>query len=311
MKIIDSINRIEKFKNPVLTIGNYDGVHIGHQKIIERVIEEAAHINGVSMLMTFHPHPLSVLKPEKHLGLLTPLYVKEGLIEECGIEVLLAIPFTDSFRQIDPEVFFKDILVDRIGIKGLIVGYDFRFGKGGRGNTEMLKRLCDLYDIFFEVIDAVTIDNEKVGSNRIRKMIIEGRIKQAEKLLGRTYHIEGRVVKGANRGKSLGFPTVNLETSFEVIPKKGVYISEVGIENRRLPSVTNIGYNPTFGGRRLSIETFILDFEEDIYGRKISLYFHDYIRDEKKFNNIDELKKRILTDIEIAKEFFDKNRKNL
>lgn len=305
MKIFHSIDGIERFAAPVLTIGNYDGVHIGHKKIIKKVVEIASKINGTSMLMTFEPHPLSILRPEKLIGRITPFHVKKKIIEENGIEVLIVLEFNDRLRQMSPEEFFNRILIERLDIKGLIVGYDFKFGKGGAGNSQSLKTLCDLKGIYFESVDAITIDGDKVGSNRIRKALIEGSVHRASKLLGNWYFIEGRVVKGEGRGNKLGFPTINLETTYEIIPKEGVYITEVEFDSRRYPSVTNIGFNPTFDGKRLTIETHIIDFTGNIYGKDVTLYFHERIRAEIKFSSIEDLKNQIQLDVNSARLYFN------
>lgn len=305
MKIFESLEITEKFPKPVLTIGNYDGLHIGHRKIIKRVIEKAASISGTSMLMTLQPHPLSILKPEKHMGYITPLEVKKKLIAEAGVDVLLVVPFTKEFSAISPESYVKDILLATLGIKGLIVGYDFRFGTEARGDVGMLKAFSEIYDFYFEVVEAITLSGEKIGSNKIRKLILEGDMNKTERLLGRPYMIIGNIIKGKGRGKGMGFPTINLRTDFELIPKRGVYITEVEIEGRRHPSVTNIGYNPTFEEEiGLSIETFIIDLSDELYDRQVSIYFRDRIRDEIKFDNAEVLLKRIRTDVEIARRYF-------
>lgn len=306
MKIYEFLNHVERFPNPVLTIGNYDGIHIGHKKIIEKVKEKALMINGTPMLMTFYPHPVSVVKPDKILCLITPLNVRKRLIEESGIDVLFVLPFTEEFRLLTPQEFVENILVDKLGIKGLIVGYDFKFGRGGKGDTQLLKQLSGTYGFFFEVVEAVTLDGEKIGSNRIRKLIMEGDVKKAELFLGRPHMIEGKVVHGDGRGKGIGFPTINLKTDYELIPKDGVYISEVEINGKMFPSVTNIGYNPTFDVKKLSVETHILDYSGDLYGADLTLYFHERIRGEIKFDGADALMNQIAMDIKITKEYFHK-----
>jgi riboflavin kinase/FMN adenylyltransferase len=306
MITFESLNNFKNFPDPVLTIGNYDGIHLGHRKIIEKVKISAAEISGTSMLMTFNPHPLSVIRPDKHLGLITPVNIKRRLIEESGIDVLLLLPFTDEFRLTEPEAFVGDILVGRLGIKKLIVGYDFKFGKGGKGDTDILGTLAGRYGFLFEIVEAITLNDEKIGSNRIRKLIAAGDVKKAEVFLGRPYIMEGRVAKGYGRGAGIGFPTINIVTEFEVIPKNGVYISEVRVDNKTYRSVTNIGYNPTFNNKESSIETFILDFSDDLYGKEVSLYFHELIRDEIKFNNADELKHRIGMDVQLARLYFER-----
>lgn len=306
MKIYEFLDHIEKFPNPVLTIGNYDGIHIGHKKIIERVREKALTINGTPMLMTFYPHPVSVVRPDKILCLITPLNVRKRLIEESGINVLLVLSFNEEFRSLTPQGFVENILVDKLGIKGLIVGYDFKFGRGGKGDTELLKQLSGTYGFFFEVVEAITLDGEKIGSNRIRKLIMEGDVKKAERFLGRPHMIEGKVVHGDGRGKGIGFPTINLKTDYELIPEDGVYISEVEINKKMFPSVTNIGYNPTFDVKRLSVETHILEYSGDLYGADLTLYFHERIRGEIRFDGADALVSQITMDIKAAKEYFHK-----
>jgi riboflavin kinase/FMN adenylyltransferase len=306
MQVFESLDYAAKFVNPILTIGNYDGLHLGHRRIIERIKVKAREKDGTSMLMTFHPHPLTILKPDKLIGLITPLHVKRRLIEEAGIDVLFIIPFTDEFHLISPEDFVSNLLVEKLGIKGMIVGYDFKFGKGGKGNVEYLASKSAEYGFFFEIQAAITLDGEKVGSNRIRKMIQEGDAWKAAKHLGRPYMIEGTVIKGDGRGRTIGFPTINLKTDFPLTPKRGVYISEVEVDGKKFPAVTNIGYNPTFDGQSQTIETYILDFSQDLYGREIALYFLDRIRDEVKFGSVDELKGMIWKDVEIARAYFNK-----
>jgi riboflavin kinase/FMN adenylyltransferase len=306
MRIFESLDFSEWFVNPVLTIGNYDGLHLGHRRIIEKIQEKAFDLNGTSMLMTFHPHPLTILRPDKFIGLITPLHVKKRLIEEAGIDVLIIIPFTDDFRHVTPEAFVDDLLVKKLGIKGLIVGYDFKFGKEGKGNVEYLASLSTEDGFFFEIQGAITFHGDKVGSNRIRKMIQEGDVGKAALHLDRPYMIEGTVVKGEGRGRTIGFPTINLKTEFPLIPKRGVYITDVDVGGKRYPAVTNIGYNPTFDGQSLTIETYILDFSGDLYDRNIALYFLERVRDEVRFSSVDELKERIWKDVDTAREYFNK-----
>lgn len=306
MKVFRSLNFAETFVNPVLTIGNYDGLHVGHTKIIERVTEKARQINGTSLLMTFHPHPMTILKPEKFIGIITPLTIKQKLIEEAGIDILLVLPFSDEFRLIRPEAFVDTILLEKLRIKGLIVGYDFKFGKGGQGTVDYLASRSAKDGFFFEIQQAVTLDGEKVGSNRVRKMILEGFVGKAARCLGRPYMVQGMVVKGEGRGRMIGFPTINLKTDFPLIPKRGVYISSAEIKGKKFPAVTNIGYNPTFGGQGLTIETYILDFSHDLYAQDVTIFFLDRIRDEVKFENVEALKEQIHKDVETAREYFKK-----
>ncbi len=304
MKIFKSFNGAGDFPGPVLTIGNYDGVHIGHKRIIGKVVEKAREISGTPMLMTFSPHPHSVLEPDSYIRLITPLHLKERLVADSGIEVMFVIPFDEHLRSISPESFIEDILIGTLGVAGIIVGYDFRFGKGGAGDVEMLKEYSKKKGFYFDVVGAVTIDEEKIGSNRIRRLIMDGDVKKANELLDRPHMIEGIVVHGVNRGKGMGFPTINFETVFELIPGNGVYITEVEFDGQKWPSVTNIGFNPTFKGKKLLVETHILNYSGDLYDRDIVIYFHERIREERRFGSIEELKERIATDVSIAREYF-------
>jgi len=305
MKIFGSFDTDDKFPNPVLTIGNYDGVHLGHKRIIRKVVEKAAEISGTPMLMTFFPHPHSVLEPDSYIRLITPPSVKERLVAQAGIEVMFQIPFDDHLRSIPPESFIDDILVGKIGVAGVIVGYDFRFGKGGAGDVGMLRSFAQRRGFYFDVVEAITLDGEKIGSNRIRRLIMEGDVKKANQLLGRPHMVEGIVVHGVNRGKGMGFPTINFETVFELIPHNGVYITEVEFDGRRWPSVTNIGFNPTFDGSKLLVETHIIGYAGDLYDRDIVIYFHDRVREEKKFKDMNELKAQITADVETARKYFE------
>jgi riboflavin kinase/FMN adenylyltransferase len=304
MRVIESFDFSDTIANPVLTIGNYDGLHVGHKRIIDNIKAKAKEIGGTPVLMTFHPHPLTVVRPDKFIGLITPLHVKKRLIEEAGIEALIIAPFTDEFHLISHEAFVTDLLVKKIGIKGLIVGYDFKFGKEGKGNVEYLAARAAREGFFFEVQGAITLDGEKVGSNRIRKMIQEGDVRKAARHLGRPYMVEGTVVKGDGRGKTIGFPTINLKTDFPLIPKRGVYVSEVEIDGKRFQAVTNIGFNPTFDGQKQTIESYILDFAGDLYDRGIALHFLARLRDELKFGSAEELVEWIGRDVGAAREYF-------
>lgn len=307
MKIFESLEECTSFKNPVLTIGNYDGLHVGHREIIRRVCARAAEIDGTAMLMTFNPHPLTLVRQDRYVHVITPPDVKKRLIEETGIDVLWIVPFTEEFRALKAETFVEDILLSRIGIEGLIIGFDFRFGLGGEGNVDMLRRYSAERGFYFESVDPVTVEGEKAGSNRIRRMIAEGNVAKAKIFLGRPYMIEGTVVRGHGRGKGLGFPTVNLDTSFELIPERGVYITEAETAGGCFPAVTNIGYNPTFGDGRLSIETHLLDYSGDLYDSRLALSFHERLRGEIRFSCVDALAEQIRYDADRARDYFRKN----
>ncbi len=305
MRIFETIDITERFPNPVITIGNYDGIHIGHRQIIERVKARAASLGGTSMLMTFNPHPLHLLRPERELAAIVPLEEKKRLIAETGIDVLLVLPFTREFSALAPETFVSYILVEKLGVKGVVIGYDFRFGSRGMGDISMLETLGASYGFFVEVVDAITLEGEKIGSNRVRRLVSEGNVTKAAGLLGKPYDIEGTVVRGAQRGSAIGYPTINLETHYSLVPANGVYVTEAEVHGRRYGAVTNIGYDPTFTDARVrTIETFILDFDGTLYGEKVKLRFMKRLRDEIKFSSVDELKARIADDVATARSYF-------
>jgi riboflavin kinase/FMN adenylyltransferase len=302
MKLIERIEGITKpFKNAVITIGNFDGVHLGHQSLFHEVIEKAENIGGTSVAMTFEPHPIRVLKQNGHPPLITLYEQKIELIKNAGIDVLICVPFTPEFANISARSFVEDIIVNRIGTKAIVVGRDYTFGKKREGNIAMLRELAAEFD--FEVIipnwikmaDALP---DRISSTGIRKFVMAGKLAEARKLLGRFYQISGTVVKGRNRGgKLLGFPTANINLHDELCPKTGIYAVTVQFNGDRLKGVANIGYSPTFDDHILTVEVHILDFDQDLYGKKIRVNFIQRIRDEIKFANIAELSEQIKKDI--------------
>lgn len=305
MKIIEGLERIEKLNKAVATIGNFDGVHIGHQKIIQEVKQKAMELEGTSVLITFDPHPLSVLRPEKIRGLITPLPVKKKILEEMGIDILVLLRFEENFRNLEPEEFIRDVLVERIGISGLILGWDFRFGKNAKGDVNLIEELSKKYGFLFKRIDPIMLDGQKVGSNRIRKLIMEGDVRRAKDFLGRPFAIKGRVVYGAGIGKKIGFPTANLAfLDNQLLPKNGVYATEIEFQGNYLPSVTNVGFKPTFNYDKIFIETHILGFNQDIYGMELEIRFYERIRDEAKFDSLEDLKRAINDDVQRVRVFF-------
>ena len=307
MKVIDNLNKIsEPFKNAVITIGNFDGVHIGHQALFHEVIETAEAIGGTSIAITFDPHPMRVLKKNGHPPLITLYEQKAELIERTGIDVLICIPFTKDFAELTAQQFVKDLLVDKIGMKAIVVGKDYSFGKNREGDINLLKSYARDYE--FDVIVAGWIKSPKslvdrISSTRIRELVIEGMMAQAEKMLGRNYQIRGTVVTGRDRGgKLLGLPTANINLHDELCPKTGIYAVTVECCNKQYKGVANIGYSPTFQDHEFTVEVHIFDFEENIYGKKIRVNFIQRIRDEKKFSNISELIDQIKQDIATAQE---------
>jgi riboflavin kinase/FMN adenylyltransferase len=305
MKIIDRLENItQPFKNAVITIGNFDGVHIGHQVLFHEVIEKADAIDGTSIAMTFEPHPMRVLKKNGHPALITLYEQKTELIERSGMEVLICIPFTKQFASLSAEDFIKNLLVDKIGMKAIIVGGDYTFGKNREGNLAVLKSFASQLD--YEVIVADWIKaarnvSNRISSTKIRELVMAGEVEPARKMLGRHYQIRGLVIKGRDRGgKLLGIPTANINLQDELCPKTGIYAVTVEYHNRLYKGVANIGYSPTFNDNEFTVEVHLLDFAENIYGEKIRVNFIERIRDEKKFADISELKDQINRDIKTA-----------
>lgn len=313
MRIIMGMPDRLDYPNPVVTIGNFDGVHIGHQKIFRRVVEKAKEINGTPMAITFDPHPVRVLAPERGLKILTTFEDKANLILRAGIKVLICIGFSKEFAKTDPDEFIKDMLVNRLGVKWVTVGHNYAFGKGKKGTTLLLRRRGKKYGFGVSIVRYAKVYDDIVSSSRIRSLLLRGRVCEASKMLGRAYHIEGTVIKGAGRGTPLlHTPTANITTPNELVPKEGVYAVRVSIQNDVYDGVANIGKNPTFattfGNMPMSYEVHIFDFNQNLLGEKIKMHFIDRIRDEKKFSGIDELEEQIKKDIQKAKEILSKRK---
>jgi len=306
MKIIVDLKDLEgPLRNPVLTIGNFDGVHKGHLALFEKVKERANAIGGQSAVMTFEPHPIRVMKPGNGPPLITPTKQKLDLMGNSGVDVIFCIPFTHQFAAISAQDFVQDILLDKIGIKEIVVGYDYTFGHERQGNVSLLRSMGDELGFRVHVVGPLHVNHTLVSSTSIRKLVQEGDLSEAKKLLGRDYQISGTVIKGANRGgRLLGFPTANLNLIDELIPNRGVYAVSVIMDAKTHNGVANIGYNPTFGNNALSVETHLLDFSEDILGKTIKINFLQRLRDEKTFNTINELSDQIAQDIQQARKTF-------
>lgn len=305
MKIIKNINDIKHpFKNAVITIGNFDGVHKGHQAIIHQVIEKAESIDGTSVVITFEPHPIRVLKKNGWPPLITLYDQKIELISQTGIDALICIKFDEKLASISAQDFVDEILIKRVGMKAIVIGKDYAFGKDRSGNVDFLKK-CAI-NSGFEVIVANWIPmsyfgSRRISSTKVRDMVMSGNVEEAFNLLGRYYQIRGKVVSGRNRGgKLLGFPTANINLQDELCPKSGIYAVTVECRGNKYKGVANIGYSPTFEDHIFTIEVHILNFKEDIYGEYILVNFIKRIRNEVKFSSIEELSKQISTDIQTA-----------
>ncbi|MBI5213225.1 MAG: bifunctional riboflavin kinase/FAD synthetase [Nitrospirae bacterium] len=323
MQIIRELQNVSCYPNPVVTIGNFDGVHLGHQKIFKKVEAKAKEINGIPIAITFDPHPVRVLAPERGLKILTTFGDKADLMSNSGIKVLISIGFDKEFARTDPDDFIRNVLIDKIGAKWIVVGHNYAFGKGKKGTPALLRRRGRKYGFGVSVVRYAKVYDDIVSSSRVRSLLLRGRVCEALKMLGRAYHIEGTVIKGLGRGASLlHTPTANITAPNELVPKEGVYAVRVSLyETEKSPihrftdspirvydGVANIGKNPTFGDVPVSYEVHIFDFSRNLLGEKIRIHFIDRIRDEKKFSGIKELEDRIKKDIEKAKEILAKRR---
>ena len=312
MQHIQGLNDIlQPFKRAVVTIGNFDGVHIGHQALFYEVIERAHAIDGTSIAITFEPHPLRVLNRNASPPLITIFEQKVELIERSGLDVLISIPFTLEFAAISAPRFVEDLLVRKIGMKAIVVGEDYAFGKNREGDIELLSALAPRLGYEVVVTGMIrTVKNtlDRISSTAIRELVQAGEMAQAGRMLGRHFQLRGTVVTGRDRGgKLLGFPTANLKLEDELCPKTGIYAVAVEIEDRLLQGVANIGYSPTFDDMQFTVEVHILDFNEMIYGRKIRVNFIKRIRDEAKFASLAALKAQIAADVEAARRLLAEN----
>jgi riboflavin kinase/FMN adenylyltransferase len=290
------------FAKSVITLGNFDGLHLGHQELIRKVIRRAKETEASSIVVTFRPHPMKILAPEKCPPLISIYEEKIKLFEKLGIDVLVKIPFTLEFAKMSPGDFVKEILCDTLGAKEIFVGFNYRFGRGREGNIATLKALGERLGFTVREVEQVSLSGEVISSTKIRNLLREGDVEHAAELLGRTYTISGIVVRGDGRGKELGFPTANIAPKHSIIPAHGVYAVRLFVRDRFYDGIANIGMRPTFDKNVLTVEVHVFDFNEDIYGEDISLYFIGKIRDEKKFGSADELIHQIRTDVGIARD---------
>ncbi|MES2559517.1 MAG: bifunctional riboflavin kinase/FAD synthetase [Bacteroidota bacterium] len=299
MRVYRSLDELPLIKNAIVTQGTFDGVHAAHRVIINRVKELAKQRRGETVLMTFDPHPRLVLFPEEHgLKLLQTLDEKIIALEKEGIDHLVVIPFTKAFSELSSLQFIRDILVEKIGTKVLVIGYDHRFGKNREGAFLHLKESSSLYGFEVEEIPEQDVDEVAVSSTRIRKALEAGDVVTAAKYLGKFYSITGEVVQGKQLGRTIGYPTANIKVDDpnKLIPADGVYAVQVVFNNKTYGGMLNAGYRPTVDGKTHSIEVHLFDFSEDLYNRKIVILYVDKLREEMKFNGLDELKNQLEKD---------------
>jgi riboflavin kinase/FMN adenylyltransferase len=288
MKIYRSIEDYDEDKRSVVTIGTFDGIHLGHQKILSRLIKSSKNKDLNSVVLTFFPHPRIILNKYNEVKMIDTLDEKIIHLNEIGIDSLVIHPFDKNFSLLSANQFIKDFLVDKLKIKHIIIGYDHRFGKGREASVTDLKNYADDYDFTVEEIKAQEIEKITVSSTKIRNSINQGDIKTTEKYLGRSFNLTGKIVKGDGLGKKINYPTANIfiEETYKIIPKDGVYLVETIIEDKLFNGMMNIGHRPTIGTNVKSIEVHLFNFNEDIYGKVISIKMISKIRDEKKFSSI-------------------------
>ena len=311
MKVIHGISHVEqRFRRPVLAIGVFDGVHRGHRQLIKRAIRRARSLKGVAVVMTFSPHPVHVLRPDVSLPLLTSLKHRLRLIEDLGADVCLVVRFTRRFARLSPEQFVGRYLRRKIGPEEIFVGDDFRFGHDRAGGLKELREAGRRYGFKVNIVKSVLRQGRNISSTLIRRYIQKGELRKAAGFLGHPVSVSGRVIRGASRGKKLGYPTANIKPISEIIPPPGVYLVRVLLDKKTYPGMANIGYQPSFRKKdsrqekHLHVEVHILDFRGEIYKKEVTLEILKKIRDEKKFPSSEQLAAQLRRDERRARRFF-------
>ena len=308
MKIHKDINSIKDITKPILTVGTFDGVHIGHQSIIQRVNDIAKEQGGESVLLTFHPHPRMVLFPDDDsLKLINTIDEKMTLLESFGLDHVIMIPFELEFSRMSPVKYVRDILVNKIGIDTMVIGYDHHFGRNRQGNLSLLKELAPLYEFNVVEIPAQDIDDITVSSTKVRSAILDGQIRLANGYLGHNFTISGKVIPGKKIGREIGFPTANLQLAdkHKIIPGDGVYAVKGLIDDTEHDGMLNIGTRPTIDDKgETSIEVHFFNLDEDLYGKEIQVTFERKMRNEQKFEDIKTLQSQLQNDADMVQKYF-------
>lgn len=306
IQIIDNILATEtRFSGLVLTVGSFDGVHVGHREILRSVVSQAKERGGVAAVLTLKPHPREFFSPGHAPSLLTHDRKKWQLFEEAGIDVVFILPFDGSVASLEPEDFVQTILVDRCGVQAIVVGHDFRFGRQARGDFDLLHELAPKHGFAVSQVPPLLMDGERVSSTLIRERLLVGDLEKAAAFLGRPYSIVGEVVSGRQVGKTIGFPTANIEPHHSAIPAQGVYIARASVRGCVYPAAVNIGVAPTIRNEDMTIEAFLLDFDEDLEGCEIEITFLQRIRPEMKFPSVTELIAQIGRDVDTVRKYFE------
>jgi riboflavin kinase/FMN adenylyltransferase len=291
----------------VLTLGVFDGLHLGHQLIISRVVERARAIGAVPTVLTFDPHPRAVLHPESAPPLLQTFDQKVEAFSVLGVEQAIVVRFTPEFARVRAEEFLRDVVRERLQAREVYLGRGFAFGRGREGDIDLLRRVSGELGFFADEVPEVRLRGQRISSSRIRELLAEGRVNLARRMLGRPYGVEGRVVRGHERGRTIGFPTANLRPANRVIPRGGVYVTATLIDGAWRRSVTNVGVRPTFEKEaEPSVETFVMDWSGDLYGDVVRVRFLHRLRDERRFSGVEELKQQIDADVARARKYFER-----
>ena len=298
MREITDITTFSTQQPTVLTIGTFDGVHLGHQKIIERVVATARQEGLLATIFTFFPHPRMVVQHDKSLKLIHTLEEKKQLLQQLGVDLLVVQPFNEAFAQLTAEEFVSTILVQRLNVKKVIIGYDHRFGRNRTANINDMRLFGEKYGFAVEEISVQEVDEVSVSSTKIREALNKGDVTTAEHYLGTPYSLTGTVVHGLKLGRTLGYPTANIQVTedYKLIPKDGVYAVYSYIDARKVYGMMSIGKNPTIEGKGASIEVYFFDFNGDLYDRELTIYFVKYLREERKFSSVALLKKQLQDD---------------
>jgi len=305
MKVIPDVRKVEEiFPNLVLTIGSFDGVHLGHRRILEELIRSARAMKGVSALMSLRPHPRQFFSPENAPNILTSDAAKEQLLDEAGVDVLFVLPFNREVASLSPQEFLENIVLARCHAKKLVVGHDFSFGRNAQGNYEYLAEAAPRYG--FEVIQApqLVVQGERVSSTLIRERVLQGEVDTIEPFLGRKYSIIGDVVAGRGVGRKLGFPTANIAPLHNAVPANGVYVAEAVVEGHRYRAAVNVGVAPTVRHEDMTIEAHLLDFTGNLLRKRIEIVFHKRLRPEKRFESYEALTAAIARDVAAIRAYF-------
>lgn len=304
LKVFKNFNDYSSQKPLALSLGMFDGVHLGHKCIIDELIKVGSENNLETSVLTFWPHPRFVFNPNEDLKLLNTLDEKTLLMEKYGINNLFLKEFDEEFRNLTGEEFVRQILVDQLNVKYLIIGYDHSFGKNKSGNFELLQKLSKELNFEVEQMEAINIHENNISSTKIRNALLTGKIKEANEMLGYFYSVSGKVAHGKKIGRTIGYPTANIETdSIKLLPQKGAYIVEVYVKGQQYKGMLSVGTNPTVNGEKLTVEVYILDFNEDIYEEKIMVKFRDFLHEEIKFENLEKLIERLDEDKRLTEEF--------